>query len=589
MINSDTFRKPQIIFLIYTLAGSLLIIIFRLIFPGAEAPLLIFSSDWRFLQGLLDVFNLFPALALSALVIPFGLAGYEEQYQSFSDVFFKRIAPSVIVAIIAAVVYAIIFFFAFPTAKDKEENYRFTGELYQLAKKNAHDRAQAQEWYEASQFLDICDVIWLNKNDKELEKLRDLIIINLEEDHFEELDEKQQARSALAENKRDTEIVGLYEKETPVDATEAITMSGKAFEDKRYFDAHWLANLGARLAPNGSVQEANASRMASDAWNMIMTQAPTRREEMLFKLHNIKLAGYMAMNSDKWIEAYYIFKDLIIQTPDDPDVVNFLAVSELNAIKTAFFIDEMNYSLGQILNGALFSLPHGNGRSVIRLSTITTSADVAYGMGFEYMRFNENNNPQESVISSYAKFIPFLKNGKPQVLVLTHALDREHEEKGTKGEWLTGRETAEGILLDVSYEDFLLISHVRRGLSILQIDELFNVSRKLTSTGYVPQIFQAEILNRLGAVLFFLPMAIFIIVIAWRYRALAKPRYIFIIMLPVLPLVFNTFVFLYRSVFNTLGIWLVISLGFFPAIIAYVVALGVLLFISLISLSAQHG
>ncbi|MCL2185429.1 MAG: hypothetical protein FWB86_06220 [Treponema sp.] len=587
MINSDTFRKPQIIFLIYAIAGSLLIILFRFIFPGAEAPLLIYSRDWRFLQGLLEVFNFFPALALSALVIPFGLAAYEEQYQSFSEIFFKWIAPSVIVAIIAAAVYVIIFFFAFPTVKDKEENYRFSGELYHLAKNKANEHAQAGEWYRTSQFIDICDVIWYKS--EEMQKLRDMAAIKLEEELFEDIDEKYLARSALAESHRDPEIVALYEKETPIDATEAITMSRKAFEDKRYFDAHWLANLGMRLAPNGSAQEANAARIASDAWNMITAQAPTHREEKLFNYFNLKIAGYRAMNSDKWIEAYYIFKNLITQTPDDPDVVNFLAVSEQNAAKTAFFIDEMNYSLGQILNGALFSLPNGNGRVVMRFATITTSADAAYGMGFEYMRFDADNKPQESIISSYAKMTPITVDGKPQVLVLTHALDREHEEKGNAGEWLLGRRQAGGILLDVSYEDFLLISHVRRGLSILQIDELYNVSRKLSSTGYVSQVFQAEILNRLGTVLFFLPMAIFIIVIAWRYRAVKKPRYIFVIMLPVLPIVFHGFVFLYRSVFNTLGIWLVISFGFFPAVIAYVVALGVLLFVSLISLSAQHG
>ena len=587
MINFDIFRKPQMIFLIYVLAGSLLIMLFRYIFPGAEAPLLIYSKNWRSIQGLLEVFNFFPALALSAIVIPFGIAAYEEQYQSFSDVFFKRMAPSVIVAIIAAIVYGIIFFFAYPTVKDKEENYRFSGELYNLAKNNANEHAQAGEWYEASQFINICDVIWYKST--ELDKLRDQITINLNEDYFKELDEIHSARSALIENKRDKEIVALYEKETPIDSTEAITMSRKAFEEKRYFDAHWLATLGMRLAPNGSTQEANATRMASDAWNMISTQAPTQREERLLNLHNTKLAGYRAMNSNEWIEAYYIFKDLITQTPDDPDVVNFLAVSEINAVKTAFFIDEMNYSLGQILNGALFSLPQGDGRAVIRLATITTTADVAYGMGFEYMRFDADNKPQESIISSYAKMTPITLNDKEQVLVLTHALDREHEELGTMGKWLLGSRSADGIILDVSYEDFLLISHVRRGLSILQIDELFNVSRKLSSAGYVSQIFQAEILNRLGTVLFFLPMAVFIIVIAWRYRTLTKPRYIFIIMLPVLPVVFHGFVFLYRSVFNTLGIWLVISLGFYPAIIAYVVALGVLLFISLLTLSAQHG
>jgi hypothetical protein len=84
-------------------------------------------------------------------------------------------------------------------------------------------------------------------------------------------------------------------------------------------------------------------------------------------------------------------------------------------------------------------------------------------------------------------------------------------------------------------------------------------------------------------------MAIFTLIIAWRFRAKTKPRYIFIILLPALPIVFNGLVFMYRSVFNTLGIWLIISIGFVPALVVFIVALAVLLFISMITLAAQKS
>jgi hypothetical protein len=105
----------------------------------------------------------------------------------------------------------------------------------------------------------------------------------------------------------------------------------------------------------------------------------------------------------------------------------------------------------------------------------------------------------------------------------------------------------------------------------------------------VYQIFHAEILNRLGTVLFFLPMAVIAIVLGWRYRIRKKPRYIFILMLPVLPVVFHGFIFLYRSVLNTLGIWLVLSIGFAAALVAYIFTMAVIMLISLIVLAAQHG
>jgi len=577
--NIEKFRTPQFIFLIYTAVSIFLIMIFRFIFPGSEAPLLIYSRDWRLVQGLLEAFNLFPALAFSALVIPFGLASFEENYQSFSDMFFKHLVGSVITAIIAAVVYIIIFFLAYPLVKNQEENLRYSGEMYQLAKRNAYNSKEAGEWYEASQFINICDRIWLNS--PELADLRVEVTVKL--------DERNYARSGIQTDRRSAEASPLSIGQQPVNATQAIVLGRAAFNDERYFDAHWLANLGNRLAVRGSEEAANAARLASDAWNMISSQAPNRRELRLFELYNLKLSGYQAMETDDWIRAFYIFQELLTHTPNDPDVKNFYAASEENAKQTAFFIDEMELSLGEILNSALFSLPSSSGRAVLRFNSLTASADIAYGIDFEYMEFDVYSNPKAIVTSRYAKLVPFTFNDKHQILVLTHALDRYNKDNDFQSEWILGSSATGAIFLDVSFEELMLISNVRRGLSNLQIGELFTASSRLGQDGYVFQIFQAEILNRLGSAMFFLPMAICVIVIAWRYRAKKKPRYLFILLLPVLPIVFHGFVFLYRSVLNTLGIWLVLSIGFTAAIVVYIVTLAVSLFVSLIVLSAQHS
>lgn len=603
--NFDKLRSPLAIFIIYFFVSSLFIMIFRFIFPGSEAPLIIYSRTWRFLQGALDVFNLFPALAFTALVIPFGLASasvIEEQYQSFSDIFFKHIVSSVVTAIIAAVLYGIIFFFAVPMLKDYEENLVFSGDLYKLARRNMFARIENGEWYEASQYVKICDRIWYKS--EELEEAKNKITINLEKQFFEEHEEKERARSAIARNSRDIDSAAhtlfvqtdyaLSENNEEIDATRAITLSRTAFEEKRYFDAHWLANLGMQLAVNGSAQQVSAAILASDAWNMISSQAPNSREERLLRLYNIKISGYQAMNSEKWIDAYYIFTELVSLTPDDPDASAFLAVSELNAKKVAFFIDEMNVTLGEILNSAIFSLPYENGRAVMRFSALTTSLDTAHGMDFELMTFNADNSLRFSVTSRYAKLTPFILNDKPQLLVLIHSLDRENSENNDSGVWLFGEENTEGIhqtmfTIDISFDDFLLISHIQRGLSNLQIDELLEASEKIETAGRVPQVYQAEILNRLATTLFFLPMAVLIIIISWRYRVKSRSRYFFVLMLPILPVVFHGLVFLYRSVFNNLGIWLILSYGFITAVIFLVVILAVLLLISLIALAAQRS
>jgi len=589
-INMEKMRKPHSIFILYVLISSVLIMIFRFIFPPTEAPLFIYSRDWRLIQGLLAVFNMFPALAFSGLVIPFGLSSlYEETYQSFSEMFFKRLVVSVITAICAAVIYAIIFFLAYPMVKNKEENLRFTGELYQNARRYAQINRDAGEWYEAMQFIHICERIWYNNNSPEFSALKADIEDNYQRYLSAQGIERSRARSLLEREWRGADIAPLSGSRQPLSATQALQMSEAAFRERRYFDAHWLATVGERMSPQGGPQAANASRLASEAWNMIASLAPNQREERLYQLYDLKLSGYQAMNTGDWIRAFYIFQELLTYTPDDPDVKNYLAASERGAKEYAFFIDEIELTLGEVLNGAVFSVPGGEGRAALRFSTLSASLDVAYGIGFEYMNFDLYPSPQAAVTARYVKLMPIVVKGKPQILVLTHALDRSDENNSFKGEWLLGSESPGGILLDISFEDFMLVSKVRHGLTNLQIDELFLASQKLDNAGYVYQIFQAEILNRLGTSLFFLPLAIFMIIIAWRYRAKARPRYLFVLLLPILPIIFHGMVFLYRSIFNTLGIWLVLSIGFASALVVYIVILGVSLFISLIALAAQHS
>jgi hypothetical protein len=225
----------------------------------------------------------------------------------------------------------------------------------------------------------------------------------------------------------------------------------------------------------------------------------------------------------------------------------------------------------------------------MRFSNLSTSADYAYGVGFEFMEFDALSRPIVSIRAPYAKLLPVTVNEKARIMVITHALNRNNKDISWESERLLGDNKISVVILEISFEEFLLLSSVRRGLTTIQVDELFDASKKLGALGYVSQIFEAEILNRISSTVFFLPMAIFVIVIGWRYRTKKRPRYFFFLLLPVLPAVFSGLVFFYRNLLNIVGIWLVISLGFAAALTIFIVALAVILFISLIILSAQHG
>ncbi len=256
----EKFNTPSAFFLFYLILSGLLVFFFRYIFPASPAPLSIFLRQWRILQGLLELFNFFPALVLSALIVPFGLTSFEKDYAGFSQLFFKRLFSSLVIAICSAAVYAGVFFFALPMVKNMEGNLRFSGGLYSIAKEQARERSEAGEWVEASRFLAEADQVWAAS--PETSALRTEIEVNLERLRYAEGDKENQARMALAEDRRSlnrnnfrsADVSALPGEQQPTTASQAISLSETAFNEGRFFDAHWLAVLAAvlrKLPPRG--------------------------------------------------------------------------------------------------------------------------------------------------------------------------------------------------------------------------------------------------------------------------------------------------------------------------------------------------
>jgi hypothetical protein len=495
-----------------------------------------------------------------------------------------------ITAISAAGVYALLFFLVLPLAQNYEENLRFRGDIYHLAKERAEAHQQAGEWNEASQFIGICDIIW--GNSPEIEVMRTEVNIQLDELRHGK-DEVAPADSAKRLNS--ASVSALPGQGQPIDAADAIAMGELALKEGRLFDAHWLATLGERLARAGSPESAKAARLAAQAWNQIEIQQPSSIQRNVSSIYRLKLSGYEAMVSGDWILAYYIFKELLTQTPNDPDAEKFFEASEKGTREVAFFIDEMEIPLGNTLTNTLFSLPGipGRGRSVMRLDSLSATPDYAYGTGLQYMVFDNNAGLLLNLQAPYVKILPITLNDQHQVIILMRSLDRHDRTKRWEPEWSAENNTVylpqtAQITLNVNYETFLMLSKMRQGIPSMHIDALFAASGIAGEMGYIPEVFEAEFLNRLGACLFFLPMAVFSIVIGWRLRARYRSRFFLMLSLPVLPLVFNGVTYLYRNIFNTIGISLIYNLSYSAAFGIFIAILVVSFLLSLFVLAGQR-
>ncbi|MDR1109071.1 MAG: hypothetical protein LBL19_08560, partial [Spirochaetaceae bacterium] len=519
------------LFLLYMVLSLAVVFVFRFLFPPQPEPLRIFSTQWRVINGVLAAITLFPALVFSALTIPFALKDYGNlQLAKFSPQFLDMFKVPVITAIGAVVVYGLLFFLAFPAAWDYESTIRFQGRMFRLSRERAAQYAAQREWPEAARFIAICEGIW--PESEEIDSLKTEIAV-----HYEEY--RIIASEALAEERYNihdapkTGPVRMPGDRTPVDAAEALALAETALAEKRYYDAHWLATLAGRLARTASAEKTRAALLASSAWNEMAALAP--RDTGSYDLYRVKREGYEALLAGDWIRGYYIFKELSPLTPADPDVKNFLARCEQGIAGIAFFTDELKIALGEVLTDAVFSFPNRyGGRAVARFSSLSVSPDYAYGVGLEMVSFDAAGGPLFRVEAPYVKILPIQVQGEQRLVFLMLALERQDENVQWKPVWTGDLLPEPGIneaIVDMSYETFSLITRINRGTEHLFLGELFDAAKNLENYGYIPQVFEAEILRRVSNPLILLPVTILVIIAGWRFRAKKQPRHVVLPML----------------------------------------------------------
>ena len=578
-LDRDKLLSAQGLFILYILASSLAIFIFRIISPGEAAPLACFYLEWRFVKGALNLFDLFPALAMTAVVIPFGLRSYPpEKFSSFSPNFLRSLSPSIFSAIAATGIYALLFFLVQPLVSNHELNLRTRGRLFELSAEQANYHASMENWSEVERLLNLCESIWPGVPE----------IVRLKTEASIRLTEISQRIDTPS-----TQPLQDLSGTNPVNATEAILMAETAFNEERYYDAHWLATLGAGLAGEGSAETAKANRIASEAWDKVNSLEPNSQQTEAYEIYNLKRNAYMAFNSNDYFKAYYLFHELLLRSRSDPEGQYYLRLSEEGLNRMAFFMDEIELNVNS--EAAIFSLPrntYGDERLVMYFSSLSVSLDSAYGFDLEVLAFDQTGRLLWRMEAPYIKILPYSEERGSRILMLMRALDKYDSQRSFVPLAQSFGEAAPQnaqLILDLSWEDFQLLSELRRGQDRLTISELIAASHISPNYGYLSQVFDAELISRFAEPILLLPFLILVLVIGWRYRVVNKPRYIWVPMLVVLPLVFSEAVFFFRHSLSNISIWAVVNFGFSIAIISLGAGTLILFFLSLIILASQRG
>jgi hypothetical protein len=587
--------SPVFASIAYTLAALIIVLIFPDIsFYGYESPedkfssskpfiLSIFRVSYSFTRAILAFIPVFPAVFISAQLFPFchTFPRKPVRYRRFSLEFFKLVRPQLIIAIAAVIFYSLLSFLVRPIIANYQINMQVESALFGEAKKNAIAYADKENWSEAYHFFSICDRIW--PNNPELTDLREIIGIGLSRVTYQ--------RGPALEKPLNTAILGM--REETIDVQSALNLTETALREERFYDAHRLAVIAGQLSAEGSNEAVRASRLAGAAWNAIESLEPDAVERERYAIYQRKKDGYEEMISGNWVNAYYIFRSLMTDVSNDPDIKKFFALSAEGLSNAAFFIDEMDSRIGFEIINTFFSLPlfETNGRMVMRLASMSSTNDYSYGKGLEIAAFDSDQNPLFQVSAPYVKFLPFYIEDKQFTIIYLQAWGRDYKQMQWGPSW-EGAPPADTpntqLVLPISYEDFLLASTANRALDGFFIRDIWSFAARLSSYGYVPEVYQAEIIYIISEPLFFLPLIIFSLIIGWNLRC--KRRYTFALfpMLIALPFVLNGLINILRSILNMFCVFTLISFGFTTALLINFAAAFLLFALGVILLTAQR-
>jgi len=588
---------------LYTFAVLALSLGFGALFPGLPVPLELYSIEWRLATGLVTFISLFPGLALSALVVPFGFHdGEARDYGSFSLKFLESMTKPIMTAIVATVIYGALFLLALPLLLDAQADMSLKGELYYAARDRAEAASQKKAWLEASYHLATCERIW--PHNENIEKLRDTIHANRE---MQENTAKAATPVTAPESGRDAPVINGYT--TPLTATGALNAARRALEDDKPYDAHWFAALASRLAKPGSPEAAEATLLAGTAWQAVTSLEPNESEKEAYRVYHRKREGYQALDGEDWIRAYYIFKELADAYPQDPDLKKYLDSAGAKISKLAFFKDEIGRTVGEVHTDAVFSLYQSdvsaslNRRIVVRVESLSLFSDVAYGTGFEALAVDSEGREEYRITAPYVKLMP-LNTNRPsseqekegnnrRTMVLLRMLDRDSEATVGEAPRESGKKLPDAaagqLFLNIDFADLLLASRAQNGIATLALNDLFAARDRLGDYGFIPQAIQAEIIHRLFEPAVFLALSILVLAVGWRLRSPRGAGFIGIPLVIIMPVFFYFLVTVYHVITDTIALWLILSLGYAMALLIFsIVALALFIF-ALLFLAGQHG
>ncbi len=319
----------------------------------------------------------------------------------------------------------------------------------------------------------------------------------------------------------------------------------EAFEKGEWFNAHYYAELGVKLATPKDPNLEALKKISTSAWNNLSEYHNLAKSENQL-LFDRKYEGYLALVEKNDLKAYYIFRELYQSSREfqsDPDVVFYMQIAENRINERYFFMDEtFELKSFESANDVYFAYTYEDGsRDIVFFKGLTVVAGT--GNSIQYLRnltivsISRYGEIFRTMTVPYAKVLPvsvdtltpttksLMGIGEgidrvPYVMLKSVARDAPGVESSPVYTYQNGEttNTPEYMLLSVPYDEFLILENSTLSAESIPLPTLLKLVSMASKYGYSSEVYGQVLMNRL-----YYPLCIFIIFIllasfAWNTR-----------------------------------------------------------------------
>ncbi len=581
MGKSKTIRLIQVLFFLYLLffLFCLAYSVFTYNNEGGSAIIrkVAFAYIWR--KALILFIDYLIPLQVSGVLISYSLFFKFKEKEGGASAylpFHKLINPNLTLLLLLTLIYIVLLSGFLPLFNRKQSEAEYVSRVALDLLREAEIEKKEGNTERAIKLLDI--YLSIDKGNEEIARRRDIYRVDMAEDNRE-----KQVVEAAAEPALLSRVAASGQ-----NASDLIEKAREYYAEEDYFSAHFYAALALEIATERSLIIA-ARGIERDALKELSSILPTGADKEALKLFLEKKEGFQAFTEERFFDAYYIFKELEENYPRDPDVLMYLEKSREKLKEESFFTEEAEKAVSLPGKGRiLFKNESAEERvEIIAIERMVELSGDVFFKNVEVISFDSSGEINYHLHAPYGKLV----NGHLNM----NAMDSSQAGKYSPPDYWQGARSDllpfHSIKLNPDRELLRRLSMDSQDLKGWDLMSLWQAREKIETYGLVAEKLDITLLLTLLKPFLFLILSLISISLGWSLRAryLARPPIIALLFIPLLPLVVFFLVVVISYGHKLLLGFLLLSLGFWPALITLCILESLLLMVSLLTLAAQKS